>query len=113
MQHTLTRKTRPAALLLLAIKEARSSGWTALAPARRLAIRAHGDAQALRAARAHLKWAAPGSLTRWQARALATLDVAIGWVEMSGDSDLEGRCAGMTGPASVVTRPRTPPVGSR
>lgn len=73
------------AVLLHVLREALDPGWTPLGAAHRLLERVHGDLRALRVARARLAAAANGGITVSQARALATLNIAIADLEERED----------------------------
>lgn len=75
-------------LLLQAIREARSSRWSLLESSGRLAEHAHGDVTGLKAARVLMRKQAPDQLSRWQARALAALSIAIADVSQAQDPEL-------------------------
>lgn len=65
------------ALVHQAIKDARREDWSLLSSAHRLVRRARGDVRTLRLACARLRRHTPRDLSRWQARALASLIVAV------------------------------------
>jgi hypothetical protein len=65
------------ALVHQAIKDARRPDWSVLTSAHRLVRRARGDARTLRLARSRLRRHTPRDLSTWQARALASLIVAV------------------------------------
>jgi hypothetical protein len=69
------------ALVHQAIKDARRPDWSVLASAHRLVRRARGDARTLRLARGRLLRHTPRNLSPWQARALASLIVAVAEAE--------------------------------
>lgn len=69
------------ALVHQAIKDARRPDWSVLSSAHRLVRRARGDARTLRLARGRLRRHTPRNLSQWQARALASLIVAVAEAE--------------------------------